>query len=148
MPIITQQMIEDRVGAAELVRLSDDAGTGLVNLDVMAQAVSEGEGEILNNIAQRYRLPLAMSDSNTAAVVRTKLLDAIVYRLIMHRDRRVEDTIETAYRDAIKWSEAIATGRLGLHGETQLPASPAGGGGMMIAGSTPKVISRETMKGL
>jgi phage gp36-like protein len=147
MATITQEQLENRLGADELVRLTDDAGARSVDADVLDRHIEEGESEILNNIGQRYQLPLASTNAATTAAVRTKLIDAVVYRLYMHRDHRVDESIETAYRDAVKWSESIAAGRLGLIGELLLDSSPAAGGTMLIVGDD-ATIDRDTMAGL
>jgi len=145
--IVTQTMLENRVGADELVRLTDDAGTGSVNASVMARAIDEGEGELLNNIGQRYVLPLALSDTNTASVVQGMMIDAVVYRLYMRRDHAVTEEHTAAYRHAVEWSEKIAAGKLGLLGETERSESPSGVGQVIVDGSS-RVISRETTQGL
>jgi len=147
MSIITQTNLADRLGAAELIRLTDDAGSAAVNTAVMDRAIDEGEGEILNNLGQKYTLPLVLTDANSAAVVRAKCLDAVVYRLVVHRDRVVDESLLAAYKAAVAWSERIATGALGLIGETLTGSSPAPGGAMLIVGGE-QVIDRESMKGL
>jgi phage gp36-like protein len=147
MAITSQTMLEDRIGAAELVRLTDDGLTGSVDADVLARVTADGEGELLNNIGQRYVLPLALGDVHTAAAVRAMMLDAVIYRLYQRRDRRMEVEIVEAYTRARAWSERIAAGTLGLVGETRLSESPAQAGRVIVTGSE-RVIDRESMKGL
>ncbi|HUW32881.1 MAG TPA: DUF1320 domain-containing protein [Planctomycetota bacterium] len=147
MAIVTQQMLADRIGDAELIRVTDDGAAGVVDTDVLARAVEEGEGELLNAIGQRYTLPLGLADTNTAAVVRAMMLDAVVYRLYMHRDQAVSEEHLNAYRHAVEWASRIAAGKLGLVGEAGVSESPAQGGQMIVSGS-PRVVSRETMRGV
>ena len=147
MAITTQTMIENRIGSAELVRLTDDGQTGSVNEDVLNRMIDEGEGELLNNIGQRYALPLGLTDAHTASAVRGMMLDAVVYRLLMHRDHVVGDEQMAAYKHAVEWSEKIAAGKLGLVGETLLGESPAQAGQIVIT-SGDQVITRDSMQGL
>lgn len=146
MSIVTQQMLVTRLTEPELIRLTDINGEA-IGQAAMAQAISEGESEILVNVGQKYTLPLSLGDKDTAALVRTKCTDAVVYRLYVNCDHRVDESIEKAYDVAIKWSEGIATGKLGLLGETQQEASPAAGGAMLIVGGG-QTIDRDTMGGL
>lgn len=146
MSIVTQQMLEDRVGEAELIRLTDDAGSGAVNAAVLARAIDEGEGEILANVAQKYTLPLDLSDAIVAAAIKAKLLDAVVYRLCMHRDRPVQEDITAAYKSALAWSEKIAAGNLRLYRETE--QEDPGQATEFIIESGTKVFGRDKMKGL
>jgi phage gp36-like protein len=147
MSILTQTQIEQRVAADELVRLTDDSGAGAVDTDVLARAVEAGESEVLGLVGQRYQLPLSMTHATTVSMVQTKLLDAVVYRLYLHRDQVIPETIRDCYKDAIRWAESIAKGDIGLINETQQSASPAGGGEMLIV-SSDQVVSRESMAGL
>ena len=146
MAVITQAEIEDRIGSAELIRLTDDTATGSVDADNLARAVAEGESEILARVAHKYTLPLGLSDTTTSAAVKTYLIDAIVYRLAVRRDA-VSEEIAAMYRAAIAWADKVAAGAIGLDGETLRGSSPAPGGSIRID-STERVIDRESMNGL
>ena len=147
MSIVTQTMLVNRIGEAVLIRLTDDEVTGSVDGDVMNRAIDEGEGELLNNVAQRYVIPLTLGNAHTASAVKAMMLDAVVYRLFMHRDHAVSEEHTGAYKHAVDWSIKIAEGKLGLTDETLLGESPGQKGKMIIDGS-PRVISRESTKGL
>jgi len=146
MAVITQAEIEDRIGTRELVRLTDDAGTGSVDADNLSRAITEGESEILSRIAHKYVLPLALSDTTTSAVVKTYLIDAIVYRLSARRPPIPED-VAADYQRALAWADKVAAGTVGLVGETLRGSSPAPGGSIRID-ATERVIDRESMSGL
>ena len=146
MAYITQSLVQQRIGETELIRLTDDAVAGAVGTDNLARAIAEGEGEILNNLGQRYVLPLGLSNLSTSAAVFAKLLDAVLYRLHARRPPVPED-VSLDYDRAIKWSRSIAKGEIGLLDETLLGESPAGQGKMIIDGSS-RVITRDSMSGL
>lgn len=147
MSIVTQTMLESRVGEAELIRLTDDGATGSLDTGVMNHFIDAGEGELLGLIGQRYVLPLALTNTSTAETVQNKCLDVVVYRLYVHRDRGATPDLADLYRAAIKWAEGIALGKFGLLDETAVSESPAGGG-RIIAQTTDRVIDRDSMKGL
>jgi len=147
MAIVTETMLTERLGSAELIRLTDDGATGSVNASVMNRCISEAEGELMHLVGQRYTLPLALADADLAAMVQAMCTDCAVYRLYLRRDRIVGEDLAKAYQHAIEWAKGVAEGETGLAGETALSESPAQGGQVIVTGST-KVISRESMSGL
>lgn len=146
MAIVTRTMIEQRISAAELIVLTDDAAAGTVDATVVDRCIADGEGEVLGRIAQAYTIPLDLGDANTAAMVRTALLDAVVYRLFARKPPVPED-FYNAYRNAIAWAEKVGEGKLGLVGEVPVDEAPAGGGRIAIDASE-RVFSRESFEGL
>lgn len=147
MAYTTQASLEERVGEAELVRLTDDANTGTVNTDVLDRIVAEGEAELLGYLGQRYTLPLALGNAIDAAVVRAHCADVIVYRLYIHRDREATADLLSLYKAAVEWAKAIAAGSIGLLAETPVTSSPATGGKIIVS-SEEAVITRDSMQGL
>jgi phage gp36-like protein len=146
MAIITQTEVEGRIGSAEVIRLTDDAVSGSVNAAILARVISDAEGEVLGRIAQAYTLPLGLADVNTSAMVKTALLDVVVYRLALRRPPVAED-FAASFKAAIAWADKIASGSLGLAGETEL-AESVGQGGNIVVDSTERVIDRDSMAGL
>ena len=146
MSIITQADIEGRIGESELIRLTDDAVAGTVDTTVVAAAIADGEGEVLGRLAQAYTIPLDLADTNTAAMVKTALLDVVLYRLMLRRPPVIED-YSNGYKNAIAWAEKIAAGSLGLPGESPVGEAPAGGGRIAIDASE-RIFSRESFEGL
>lgn len=147
MAIITQQMLEDRVGEAELIRLTDDADSGETNTLVMDRIIDDAESELLSYLGQQYTLPLTLANAIDASVVRAHVLDVAVYRLYLHRDRSANEDLARVYKSAIEWAQQIAAGKIGLLAETKVASSPAAGGKIIVI-SDDAAISRETMEGL
>ena len=96
--------------------------------------------------SQRYVVPLLLTDANTAAMVKALLLDVICYRLYARRMPIPEDAA-IAYKAAIGRAEKIGAGTIGLVGEVQVGAAPAGAGTITVE-ATERILSRETMNGL
>jgi phage gp36-like protein len=143
---VPQSELEDRLGAAELARLTDDFGAGSINATVLAQAIADGEADILNWINQKYVLPLSLGNAATAYMVKSRMADCIEYRLHRRRAPAPEDVVET-YRWAIEWAQKVAAGEIGLVGETELSESPHAAGNPVIQ-SEERVIDRDAMRGL
>lgn len=145
MSIITQAMVEDRVGADELVRLTDDGQTGAVAADILSQAIADGEAEILSRLNQRYPT-LALTNATTRRMVCKACLDVIEYVLYGRRPPRLPDKVK-AYDDAIAWANKIAEGKQDLLDESEGEDGPKASGGIVVSAED-RVISRGTMKGL
>ena len=146
MAYVTQAMLEDRIGSAELVRLTDDSGAGSVDADNLTRAITEGEADILAYLGQKYEMPLTLTNATTATVVRTKLLDCVEWRLHGRR-QPVPADIDANRKLAMAWAQAIAAGKIGLPGETPLGESPADAGRIVID-ATARVVDRDSTKGL
>lgn len=146
MSIISEAIVENRIGEEELIRLTDDSGSGTTGSAALTQAISQGEGEILSYLGRRYRLPLALTSTYTAGLVEAVCLDAVIYRLYL-RKRIVPEDIRAAYERSIAWAKDAAAGRVVLEGETTADDPPAAGG-IMIAETTERIMSREDMDGL
>lgn len=147
MSLIAQTDLEERIGQAEVARLTDDDADGAVDAAALSRIIDDGESEILSRLGQRYRLPLRLRHATDERVVKGYCLDVIVYRAYMRRDRSVTEDIASAYRQAIAWADKIAEGKLGLIEEIEAEEAPLAGGGIIVHGSE-RVISRESMRGL
>lgn len=146
MAIVTQVDLEGRIGENELIRLTDDDATGHVGSANLNRAIADGESEILNDVGQRYTLPLSLGEETTADAVRVKLLDAVVYRLHLRRAPVPEDVV-LAYQAATKWAQSIAAGDRGLIGETEIAAAPMGTGPIVVDADE-RVFGRTNCEGL
>ncbi len=146
MSYVTQAQIEDRVGAAELVRLTNDSGGSSVDTDNLARAIEEGEADILPYLGQRYTMPLTLTNAVTLNAVTTKVLDCIHWRLCNRRPPVNQDVVENRTL-ALKWARDVAEGTIGLPGESLLSESFSSAG-KILTETTERVMSRENMSGL
>lgn len=148
MAIVTQTLLESRIGTEELIRLTDDAATGDVNTTVLDQAIAEGEAEINVRLGSRYVTPPALTDAATRAAVLKYYLDCVVYALYRHRNRNVTDEAIVKDHDAaLAWAKDVGTGKLLLAGETLVTTAGVATGGVLMV-EDEAVFSRESMKGL
>lgn len=94
----TQADIEKRLPEATLIELSDDAGAGAVDSDVIDAAIADAGEEIDAYLALRYSLPLA----STPGIVQRLAVDLAVCVLFARR-------VHLALPD--QWKERCTAGR-------------------------------------
>ncbi len=110
MPYIANADIEERLGTAAYIQLTDDADTGSADLDKVAEARLGAEGEADSYLATRYAVPLDLSaHPDLASVLRTFVLDLAEYRL--HNRRPPVPADIAGRRNApIAWRQRVASG--------------------------------------
>jgi phage gp36-like protein len=107
MPYCSKQDLIDRFGNDELVQLTDDANTGVINDVVLNQAISDASAEMDGYLASRYQLPLA----NQPQVL--KPLACNITRYLLH-DESAGDQVTKRYDAAIKSLVNISKGIISL----------------------------------
>jgi len=121
MSYASQQGIVDRYGEEALLLLADRDGDGLVDPDVIGQALADSEAEIDAYLAARYQLPLAV----VPAVLTRLAVDIVVYRLAADAGPATEERRQR-YEDAVDLLRRISRGEASL-GLSEAPASTGGG---------------------
>jgi phage gp36-like protein len=111
MPYATQaQLVPLRMTQTELVQLTDDDNSGVVDTDVVNAALEEASGTVESYCRARYATPLQTSD-----VVTARTLDITVYLLFSRRRSfKVSETVRQRYEDAIAFLKDVASGRVQL----------------------------------
>jgi phage gp36-like protein len=147
---VTLEAIQKALSADVLVYLVDDereralTPAGLERVD---QAIRDANGEVDSYIGQRYVLPLPFVPD----VLASQALNIARYKLFLRRGIRegtADESVVTAYRDAVKWLEKIATGKASL----PIPDGSGGSNGTVqnpskasISGPG-RIFSRETLE--
>lgn len=127
MAYLTNADIQALLGTAATIELTDDAGTGSVDSDVVTSARLGAEGEANSYFAARYHVPIDITgESELAAVIRTFVLDLAVYRL-HSRKPPVPDDVVRRRQEAINWLIRVADGRAQLPSVALLPDNDAAG---------------------
>ncbi len=116
----TQDDLEKRYGAEEVLELSDRDRDDVVDAGVLEAAISAAGNLIDSYIAKRYDLPLLAVPS----VLVDKACDIARYNL--HKDV-VTDTVQNNYKDAVSFLRDVAAGRAELDAAGKQPASQTGG---------------------
>ena len=108
-----------QISEAELIQLTDDAGTGVINDEIEAKAGIDADEEIDSYLRKRYNLPLDPIPSRCNKLS----VDIKIYNLYGRRQRTPED-VRIRYKDAIAFLRDVAEGKASLGEDT--PGTPAG----------------------
>jgi phage gp36-like protein len=107
MPYATQQDLVDRFGEAELIQLTDRDNVGAIDATAVSRALADADAKIDSHIGTRYALPLVVAQPALVPVA------CAIARLHLYGNRVTED-VRTAYRDAERFLESVATGKARL----------------------------------
>lgn len=137
MPYATVTDLQDRLGEARLVQLTDigDPPLGLVNTAVAQKALDDADAEIDGYLVGRYALPLA---DPVPAVLRVHALTLAHFRLL---GPQVDEATRDETKAARDYLMKVATGAVVLL-PPSVPAAPAGVGTVMFSPGA-KVMGRD-----
>lgn len=142
MPYITNAMIEERLGTAAYVQLTDDDGNGVANTGVVDEARLAAEGEVNSYLAARFAVPLNLAAyPNLSGILVSIALDLTEYRLRARRPP-IPDMAAKRRAQAIEWLARAAAGSIEL--PAAVPASTVRAGGATVVGNE-RILSREEM---
>lgn len=139
--------LEERLGSAVYVQLTDDVGTGSPDEDTAAEALDGAEGEVNSYLGRRYAVPVDVSDEpSLAAVLKSITLDLAEYRLHARRLIVPED-VRLKRKAAVQWLDRVARAQVVLPSAGALDENSASGLGGYVTGN-PRVVSRDALEGL
>lgn len=147
MPYVTNADIEERLGTAKYVQLTDDAGSGAADVDKVNEARLAAEGEVNSYLARRYAVPIDLTvHPEVADVLKSFVLDVIEYRLYSRRPPIPQDVIAKRSH-AVSWLRQVAEGTVALPAMQSIAENPAIG----LSGegtSSVRVFSRDDLREL
>lgn len=124
----------------ELIRLTDEAGTGAIDTAKVATAIETAEVEIDAYLGEQYTLPLA----SVLPIVTKLAVDLAIRNLYLLGPGGVPDSRDKQAANAVRMLEKIAAGKLSLGvGDPQTENSD----NKVSITSATRVFSREKMKG-
>lgn len=127
MSYISNDDVELRLGTARYVQLTDDAGTGSANTQVVDEAREGGQGQVDSYLSQRYSVPIDLNThAEVAGVLKSITLDLVEYRLHARR-RDVPVDVITKRDAAIVWLQRVGRGETGLPSVAPIATNPASG---------------------
>jgi phage gp36-like protein len=127
MGYITNADIEERLGTAAYVQLTDDDGNGVADVGVVDEARLGAEGEVNSYLGRRYSVPVSLTTHpDLADVLASFTLDLAEYRLRLRRPP-VPDDARRRRDQAIEWFTRVAEGRIDLPSAVGVAASTARG---------------------
>lgn len=98
-----------RFGEDEVIALTDRTNIGVVNDAVLESALAEADAEIDPYLAPRHKLPLA----SVPKILTGYACDIARYRLCGAGVTET-DSVRNRYKDAVRFLESVAAGRIGL----------------------------------
>lgn len=116
----TQQQMIDRFGEDELIQLTDRANAGVIDPQVLDQALADADATINDYLAGRYNLPLAVVPSSLSRLA----CDLARYFLY---DDHPSEAVRQRYEDAVKFFDAVAKGAIKLGVDAADQAAPVAG---------------------
>ncbi len=146
MSYISNSDVELRLGTARYIQLTDDAGTGSANTDVVDEARQGAEGEVNSYLSARYSVPIDLvAHPGVAPVLKSFTLDLVEYRL--HARRREVPTDVIGKRDAaLSWLQRVGRGETSL--PSVAPISPNAAAGLRAATTgEDRMLSRDELSG-
>jgi len=131
MSYINNNDVQQRLGAARYVQLTDDAGTGSANEAVVDEARAAAEGVMDSHLSRRYAVPIDVATHpEVVAVLVGIALDLVEHRLYARR-RDVPSDIVAKRNAAIDWLQRVARGEAAL--PSVAPIAPGGASGIRAA---------------
>ncbi len=147
MSYVSNADIQQRLGTAAYIQLTDDDGTGSADESVVDEARISAEAEIDSHLAGRYATPVdATGEPAVAAVLASMALDLASYRLHLRRVPVPADVIRRR-EESMAWLRAVAAGQAHLPALTPPTAARAQGIVAQIAGPQRRM-TREALEGL
>ena len=127
MAYVTNADIEERLGTAAYVQLTDDDGDGAADVGVVDEARLGAEGELDSYLARRVQVPVDLTThADLADLLATITLDLVEYRLRARRPP-VSDEARQRYARAVEWLRRVADGRVTLPSAAPLATNPVHG---------------------
>jgi phage gp36-like protein len=147
MAYATTADLEERLGPALYVQLTDDGGSGMADESKAAEALAAGEGEVNSHLARRHAVPVNVAlHPMAAAVLKGVTLDLAAFRLHARRPPVPED-VRYKREAALRWLERVASGEAMLPSAEEIAGNPARGFSAVTAGPV-RVLTREEMEDL
>jgi phage gp36-like protein len=97
-----------RISNAELIQLTDDTNSGVVNDALVSDILDEASAVVDSYAGQRYGVPL-----QTSLQVKGLTLSIAEYLLYLRRKRMKQD-VRQAYEDSISFLRDVSTGKARL----------------------------------
>lgn len=119
MPYCTQGDIDEQLPLTELIAMTDDAGTGMVDASVVDRAISDAETVIDAYCQASYTVPFAEAPN----IIRRLCVDLAIDNLFARRNVNPPDIRKERAANAVRFLEKVASGQIQLGAETPAPVN-------------------------
>ena len=139
----TKADILELLAESELIGLTDDAGSGLVDDAVVDRAIADADATIDAYCQGRYSVPFA---APLPPMIRSLSVDLAIYNLYSRRSvADVPEVRKDRRKEAVAFLTKVAEAKLSLG--TVSPA-PVNSGQAVLVGGGDRLFTRDSMKGL
>lgn len=118
MPYSTQSDLLEQLEENVLIQLTDDSGSGEVDVSAVDRAIADADAEIDSYCGTRYTVPF----SPVPVMIRKLSVDIAIYNLFSRRALDVADERQQRYDNAIRFLRDLAKGLISLGADA--PAEP------------------------
>ncbi len=140
MAYCIQDDILNQLEESALIELTDDENTGAVVDAVVARAITDADATIDAYCQGRYSVPL----SPVPEKIRQVSVDIAIYNLYSRRGDVVPEVRKDRYREAVRFLEKVAEGKITLGAATPGPTNTENT--VSIDGSD-RIFTRDKMAG-
>lgn len=105
--------IKKMLPEANLVQLTDDEQSGVINEDRIGEAIEQAEGEIDSYLQGRYAVPI----SPVPSLINKLAVDIAIYNLYSRIPEEIPSTRAERYKNAVRILEGIAKGLISIGAE-------------------------------
>lgn len=119
MSYCIQTDILNQLDSAVLLVLTDDANAGAIDADVVTRAIADADATINSYCQAGYTVPL----SPVPEKIRQISVDIAIYNLYSRREDVVPDIRKDRNKEAIRFLEKVADGKIQLGAASPSPAN-------------------------
>jgi len=135
-----QSDILEQLDEETLIQLTDDYGTGLVDSDKVTRAIADADATIDAYCQGRYTVPLDPVPNK----IRQVSVDLAIYNLYSRRDDTAPETRKDRNKEAIRFLEKVADGKIDLGSATPAPDTT---GNAADIDYNDRIFTRDKLKG-
>lgn len=124
MPYCTLNELISASSERDIIQLTDDSRSGVINESFVDDAIEKADGMISAYAGGRYTLPLP-----PVLLIRDIAVDIAMYRLYQRRHRdNMPDSVMASYKNAEKQLGLIQSGRIAVPGAALIGGDEMGSG--------------------
>jgi len=143
MAYATRADLLSQISEAELIALTDDAGTGLADEAIIAKALEDAASKMDSYLGSRHRVPM----SPVPAALPQVAVDIAVYLLSKRRGSEPSKTTAKNYDDAILYLKDVARGLISLGAQDPEGTPQPAEAPELHPDNPPRLFNRKTMGG-
>lgn len=139
MAYCTTTDLYSQISESDIIAITDDAGAGAINSDIVEQAIADGDAEINAHIAGRYTVPI----DPVPEIIKKLSVDFAIYRLSGRRGMSIPEDRKANYNNGVALLRDIQKGDATLGVSTPDPVNTSGAVSTLTA--TDRTFTKTTM---